>query len=258
MRPEHRRADQRQTSEIPFGFVPGTGQARFGRTGVSGSVACVSRGGLGYTPGRTRGAPLAGVRLRQHEHQRPTLVLLASRWKPQKHKNGSICKTAADASKPEAFLAGVEVAKPLQQAGRFRIPFRKTARHQAVRPSFSPEKENTACIQTNRSHGCGLAHVPTFGWNHAGGDGRTSTHNPRLLAAQQPSCHEQVPAGDIEDQTLGTGQIGRRYFAHGYFAEDKPNPMNAVCERFRMVTFSSGVYRPLTSPDLLDVRFASA
>jgi hypothetical protein len=213
---------------------------------------------FGYTPGRTRAAPLAGVRLRQHEHQRPTLVLLASRWKPQKHKNGSICKTATDASKPEAFLAGVEIAKPLQQAGRFRIPFRKTARHQAVRPSVSPEKENTACIQTDRNHGCGLAHVPTFGWNHAGGDGRTSTHNPRLLAAQQPSCHEQVPAGDIEDQTLGTGQIGRRYFADGYFAEDKPNPMNAVCERFRMVTFSSGAYRPLTSPDLLDVRVASA
>jgi hypothetical protein len=34
--------------------------------------------------------------------------------------------------------------------------------------------------------------------------------------------------------------------------------MNAVCERFRMVTFSSGAYRPLTSPDLLDVRVASA
>ena len=76
------------------------------------------------------------VRLRQHEHQRPALVLLASRWKPQKHKDGSICKTAADASKPEAFLAGVEIAKPLQQAGRFRIPFRKTARHQAVRPAL--------------------------------------------------------------------------------------------------------------------------
>src|ERR1700733_9705237 len=140
----------------------------------------------------------------------------------------------------------------------FVFHFRKTARHQAVRPSFSPEKKNTACIQTDRNHGCGLAHVPTFGWNHAGGDGRTSTHNPRLLAAQQPSCHEQVPAGDIEDQTLGTGQIGRRYFADGYFAEDKPNPMNAVWERFRMETFSSGAYRPLTSPDLPDVRVASA
>ena len=153
-----------QTSEIPFGFVIGTGQARFGRTGVSGSVARVSRRGLGYTSRRTRGATLAVVRFRQHEHQRPTLVLLASRWKPEEHKNGSVCKTAADASKPEAFLAGVEITKPLQQTGRFRVSFRKTARQQAIRSGFSPEEENTACIQTDRNHGCGLAHLSALGW----------------------------------------------------------------------------------------------
>ena len=235
-----------------------TGQARFGRAGISGSVARVSRRRLGYTSRRTRGAALAVVRFRQPEHQRTTLVLLASRWKPQEHKNGGVCKAAADASKPEAFLAGVEIAKSLQETGRFRISFRKTARQQALGSSFSPEEENSACIQTNRNQGCGLVHIPAFGWNHAGGDGRTSTHNPRLLAAQQPSCHEQVPAGNIEDQTLGSGQIGRRYFADGYFAEDKPNPMSAVWNRFRMGPFSFGAYRPLTSPDLPDARVASA
>ena len=174
------------------------------------------------------------------------------------YKNGSVCKTAADASKPETFLGGVEIAKSLQQTGRFCIPFRKTARKQAVRSSFSVKEEDSACIQTDRNHGWGLAHVSTLGRNHAGGDGRTSAHNPRLLAAQQPSCHEQVPAGDIEDQTFGTGQIGRRYFADGYFAEDKPNPMSAVCKCSRVGPFSLGAYRPLTSPDLLDVRVASA
>ena len=127
-RPEHWRTDQCQTSEIPLGFVTGAGQARLGRIGVSGSVARVSGRGLGYTSRGTRGVALAGLRLRQHEHQRPTLILLASRWEPEEHKNGSVCKTAADASKPEAFLAGVEIAKPLQPAGRFRFPFRKTAR----------------------------------------------------------------------------------------------------------------------------------
>ena len=204
------------------------------------------------------GTPLAGVRLRQHEHQRPTLLLLASRWKSEKHKNGSLCKTAADASKPEAFLAGVEIAKPLQQAGRFRVSFRKTARQQAVRFGFSSEEENTARIQTDRNHGRGLAHFSALGWDYAGGDGRASAHDPRLLAAQQPSRHEQVPAGNIEDQTLGTGQAGRRDFADGYFAEDKPNPMSAVWNDFGMGPFSSGAYRPLTSPDFLDVRVASA
>ena len=242
----------------PLGFVTGAGQARVGRIGVSGSVARVSRRGLGYTSRRTRRATLAVVRFREHEHQRPTLVLLASRWKPEGHKNGSLCKTAADASKPKTFLAGVEIAKPLQQTGRFCIPFRKTARQQAVRSSFSVKEEDSARIQTDRNHGCGLAHVSTFGRNHAGGDGRTSAHNPRLLAGQQPSCHEQVPADDLEDQTFSTGLIGRRDFADWYFAEGKPNPMSDVCERFRMGPFSSGAYCPLTSPDLLDVRIARA
>ena len=198
------------------------------------------------------------MRFRQHEHQRPTLVLLASRWKPEEHKNGSVCKTVADASKPKIFLAGVEIAKPLQQAGRLRIPFRTTARQQAVGSSFSPEEENSASIQTDRNHWGGLAHLSALGWNHAGGDGRTSAHNPRLLAAQQPSCHEQVLAGNIEDQALGTGQIGRRDFADGYFAEDEPNPMSAVWNRSGMGPFSFSSYRPLTSPDLPDARVASA
>jgi hypothetical protein len=149
-------------------------------------------------------------------------------------------------------------SQPLQQAGRFRFSFRKTARQQAVGSSFSVKEEDSACIQKNRNHGCGLAHFSALGWNHAGGNGRISAHDPRLFAAQQPPCHEQISAGDVEDQTLGTGQTGRRYFADGYFAEDKADPMNAVCERFRMGTFSSGAYRPLTSPDLLDVRVASA
>jgi hypothetical protein len=163
------------------------------------------------------------------------------------------CTIPTEGAPSLPFLqGGVEIPKPLQQTGRFRFPFRKTARQQTVRSSFSSEEENSACIQTDRNHRCGLvAHLSALGWNHAGGDGRTSAHNSRLLAAQQPSCHEQVPA-------LGTGQIGRRHFADGYFAEDKPNPMSAVWNHFRMGPFSFGAYRPLTSPDLLDVRVASA
>jgi hypothetical protein len=92
----------------------------------------------------------------------------------------------------------------------------------------------------------------------SGGNGRKSTHDPRPLAASQSSCHEEVPAGEFEDQTIGAGQIGRRNLADGYFAEDKPNPMKGVRESFRMGPFSCGAYRPLTSPDLLEVRLASA
>ena len=57
-RPEHRRANQRQASEIPFGFVTRTGQVRPGRAGISGSASRVSGGGLGNSSRRTRGSPL--------------------------------------------------------------------------------------------------------------------------------------------------------------------------------------------------------
>src|SRR5260370_1826119 len=52
-------------------------------------------------------------------------------------------------------------------------------------------------------------------------------------------------------------QIGRCYFADGYFAEDKPNSTSDVCDGSRMGPFSLSAYRPLTSPDLLGVRVAS-
>jgi hypothetical protein len=55
------------------------------------------------------------------------------------------------------------------------------------------------------------------------------------------------PTVDIEDQTVGTGQIDGRHFTDGYLAENKPNPMSAVWNRSRMEPFSFGAYRPLTS-----------
>jgi hypothetical protein len=140
----------------------------------------------------------------------------------------------------------------------FVFPFRKTARKQAVGSSLSVKEEDSACIQTNWNHWCGLAHFSALGWNHVGGDGRTSAHDSRLFAAQQPPCHEQIPAGDVEDQAIGAGQIGRSDFADGHFAEDKPNPISAVWDRSGMGPFSFGAYRPLTSPDSPDVRIASA
>ena len=50
----------------------------------------------------------------------------------------------------------------------------------------------------------------------------------------EPSCHEQVLAGDLEDQTFSTGQIGRRDLADRYFVENTPNPISDVCVSFRM------------------------
>jgi hypothetical protein len=166
--------------------------------------------GLGNSSRQNRCAPLAGVRLREHELQRSTLVLLASGCEPERKCLQSCCrciqalkhslqewKSQSLYNKPEDFVfpsERLQGRKPLDLA-----PVLK----RRLRPAF-------------RRIACGLAHFSTLGWNRAGRNGRTSTHDPRLLAAQQPPCNDQIPAGDFEDQTAGTGQIGRRYFADGY------------------------------------------
>ena len=225
------RSDQaRNIAEIPPWFCHRSRSSSGWQNWSFGISSSCSRGGLGYTSRRT-GGTLAVLRFREHEHQRPPLVLLASRWKPEEHKDGSVCKTAADASKPKAFLAGVEITKPLQQTGRFRFPFRTTARHQAARSSFSPEEENTARIQTDRNHGCGLAHVSALirdqSWRRSAS--AEPANPPDCLPAQQPSCHEQIPAGDIEDQTVARHRTNwSTLFCRQVFAGGQPDPMNAV------------------------------
>jgi integrase len=55
------------------------------------------------------------------------------------------------------------------------------------------EEENPTGIQEDRHHGSGLAHFSAHGGYHAGRDGRTPAHDPRLLASQQSARHQQVP-----------------------------------------------------------------
>ena len=118
-------------------------------------------------------------------------------------------------------LAGVEIAESLQPARRFRLRFREAQGSKATRFGRRAEEKDTASVQEDWRNRRGLAYVPSHSGNNASGDGRTPTHNPRLLAAQQPPRHEQVPAGDIEDQAPGTRQVGRRLLAAGLLP--KPN-----------------------------------
>jgi hypothetical protein len=61
------------------------------------------------------------------------------------------------------------------------------------------------------------------------------------------------------DLLIGEFNQAKLHFpADGYFVRDKLDPINSSWERFRMGTFSSGGYRSLTSPDLLNVRVAGA
>src|SRR6267142_883235 len=62
-------------------------------------------------------------------------------------------------------------------------------------------------------HRRGLAHVSAHGWDDAGRDGRTSTHDPQLLASQQSPCDEQVSSSNVAEQTPWHKEIGRCYLA---------------------------------------------
>jgi len=74
----------------------------------------------------------------------------------------------------------------------------------------------------------GLAHVSAHDWDDAGRDGRTSTHDPRLLASQQSPCDEQVSSSDVAEQTPGTREIGRCYLAGWRAVGEQINPHSVV------------------------------
>ena len=233
-RAKHWRTRQCEASEIPLGVVTRRGHTRSGATGISRPASRVCGRCLGNTSRGTRGTTLAGLRLQQYELQCATFLLLASGWTPEEHKNGSLREAVADASEPEAGIAGVEVTKSLQPAGRFRLLFGTAERKQTARSSFGVEEENPTGIQEDRHHGCGLAHFSAHGGYHAGRDGRTPTHDPRLLASQQSARHQQVPSGNDKEQAFSTGKARGCHPAwrSAFGKQIKPNPLTSEMTSF--------------------------
>src|SRR5664279_263836 len=172
-RAKHGRARQCEASEISARPFTGRGHTRSGTTGISRSDSRVSGRCLRNSARGTRGTALAGLRFQQYELQCAAFLLLASGWAPEEHKDGCVGKVSADASESEAGLAGVEIAKSLQPAGRFRLPFRKTEGKETARLGFGVEEEDPAGLQEDRHHRRRLAHLSAHGGNHAGRDGRT-------------------------------------------------------------------------------------
>jgi len=86
-RPKYWRARQCEASEVSASPFTGRGQTRSVATGISRPDSRVSGRCLGNPSRRTRGTALARLRLRQHEFQCATFLLLASGWTPERHKN---------------------------------------------------------------------------------------------------------------------------------------------------------------------------
>ena len=235
-RAKHWRTRQCEASGIPLGLVTRRGPTRSGATGISRPASRVSGRRLRNTSRGTRGAALAGLRLQQYELQCATFLLMASGWTPEEHKNGSVREAVADASEPEAGLAGVEVTESLQPAGRFRLSFGTAEGEQTARLSFGVEEKNPTGVQEDRHRGCGVALSSAHGGLHAGRDGRTPTHDPRLLASQQPARHQQVPSGNDKEQAYGTGKARGWHPAWGCAVgkQIKPNPLTPEMTFFRL------------------------
>jgi len=218
-------------------------QVKMGLAGleISGSASRVSRGCVRNTS-RELGLCAGSTALSKHELQPATLVLLASRWAPEVHQNGSIGQACCRASKPETCLARLK-SQSLYNQRSISSFLRKTERQQTTRSGVSAQEERFNLRQERLGIGRrGLAHFRhTVGTMLA--EMAASAHNPRLLAAQQPSCHEQVPAGNIEDQTLAQDKLVDAIFADGSFAEDKPNPVSAL-GTVRGWTFRSALIVP--------------
>src|SRR5215469_2506754 len=205
---EHRCADQQQTSTFAAGPITGTSQIRSRKTRISGSAARLCRWILGNSPGRIGGTTVAGLRFREHELPRRAFLLLAARWQPEEHKNRSLGQAAAHASQLEGCVGGVEVTNSVQAPGGLCISVGKTQGRQAAGFGFRVEEENPASVPVGWHCRSRLAHVSSYGRNHAGRNGRASADHPRLPAAQQSSCHEQISASDIEDKAFGPGKVG--------------------------------------------------
>jgi integrase len=68
--------------------------------------------------------------------------------------------------------------------------------------------------------GVGWAHFSAQGGFHAGRDGRTPTHDPRLLESQQSECDEQVFASGIKYEAERPGETGRSHSSGAFVARE--------------------------------------
>ncbi len=253
---EHRRADKCQAPEFAARSFPRASETGFRQTRISRTASRVSRRSPGHSAGRIGSTALAGLRFRKDELQRSAFVLLAPWRKPEEYKDGGLGKTVADASDLVGSFAGVALAEPLQQRRRLRLPFGKAQRQETSGSRFGVKEENPAWLQVGWHIRGGLAHISALSRNHAGRNGRASADHPRLPAAQQSSCHEQVLAGDIEDETFGPGKAGRGNYACGRARAKTSRPM--IVDGGNNPGRKLVAYRPLTSPDLGLMRVASA
>jgi hypothetical protein len=122
----------------------------------------------------------------------------------------------------------------------FRFPVPSPQRKEAVGPCGRSQKEDPTGFCEGRYHRRGLAYVSTYSRDPAGGHGRTSTHDPRLLAPQQSPCGEQVSSSHSGEQTTGAREIGGCDLARWCAAGEQINTHSVVGVGERVPEFFRG------------------
>ena len=122
----------------------------------------------------------------------------------------------------------------------FRFPLSTPQRKEAAGPCRGSQEKDPAGVREGWNQRRGMAHVSAHSRNDAGRDGRTSAHNPRLLAPQQPACDEQVSSSDTGEQTPGTREIGRCNLAGRRAVREQNDSHSVVHAEERIPLFIRG------------------
>src|SRR5438876_283056 len=128
----------------------------------------------------------------------------------------------------------------LRTAARSSGFFPSPQREEAAGPCRRSQKEDPAGFCERRHPWRGLAHLSAHGWDDVGRYGRTSTHDPRLLASQQSPCDEQVSSGNTGAEAPGTRKISRCDLAGWFAAGEQINSHSVVGAGARVLGFVRG------------------
>src|SRR5260370_27968090 len=145
----------------------------------------------------------------------------------ERHEDGRLGEASAHAAGIEECTARVENAELLSAECGFRVSVTSSEGTKAARSRGGTQPQDQAGIRQVWHPRSGLAYLSAHGRKHAGRDGRTPTHHPRLSAPQPSERDPQIFAGHPRDQAVGAGQTGRRTLAYRVVVAEQ-NPTHSI------------------------------
>ena len=228
---ERRGACQRQAATRSAGVVTRGSQTWPDRDAVPRPAPGVPDRSIGNSSRRDGSASLDGLQLLEGCLSYPPLVLLAAGRASERHEDGRLGEASAHAAGIEECTARVENAELLSAECGFRVSVTSSEGTKAARSRGGTQPQDQASIRQVWHPRSGLAYLSAHGRKHAGRDGRTPTHHPRLSAPQQSERDQQIFAGHVGDQAVGAGQTGRRNLAYRVVVAEQNHTHSIILPR---------------------------